>query len=69
MTKRLIDIDDALLDAARDALGTSGVTETVRAALRNAAANASRAKEVEWLLGGGLAPLADAEARAAVWRS
>lgn len=33
MTKRLIEIDDALLEAARGALGTSGITETVVAAL------------------------------------
>lgn len=35
MTKRLIEIDDALLDAAKGALGTSGITETVLAALTN----------------------------------
>jgi len=68
VTKRLIDLDDDLLEAARDALGTSGVSDTVRAALRMAADNAARAREVEWLRAGALEPLADAEARAAVWR-
>ena len=33
MTKRLIEIDDGLLDAAKTALGTAGITETVVAAL------------------------------------
>jgi len=33
VTKRLIEIDDALLDAARGALGTTGITETVVTAL------------------------------------
>lgn len=33
MTKRLIEIDDGLLDAAKAALGTSGITETVVTAL------------------------------------
>lgn len=34
MTKRLIDIDDELLDGAGDALGTKGIADTVRGALR-----------------------------------
>lgn len=34
MTKRLIEIDDALLESARAALGTSGITDTVVAALK-----------------------------------
>ena len=34
MTKRLIEIDNALLDAAKAALGTSGITDTVVAALK-----------------------------------
>lgn len=68
VTKRLIDLDDALLDAAQRELGTSGVSETVRTALRQAAAASARARQVEWLSEGGLAELADAEARAAVWR-
>ena len=33
MTKRLIEIDDALLAAAKAALGTSGSTDTVVASL------------------------------------
>src|SRR5438552_432889 len=37
VTKRLIDIDDELLNSAARELGTSGVSDTVRTALRRAA--------------------------------
>ncbi len=68
MTKRLIDLDDDLLEAAQRELGTSGVSDTVRVALRQAAAAAARARQVEWLAEGGLAELAQSQSRAAVWR-
>jgi Arc/MetJ family transcription regulator len=68
VTKRLIDLDDELLTAAQEQLHTSGVSDTVRAALRHAAATAARARQVEWLVSGGAAELAEADARAAVWR-
>ena len=68
MTKRLIEIDDQLLDGAREALRTTGVSETVREALRQSAAATARARQVEWLTAGGLAELADADKRAEVWR-
>jgi Arc/MetJ family transcription regulator len=68
MTKRLIDLDDELLIAAQRELHTSGVSDTVREALRQSAATAARAREVMWLKDGGLSELATAEARAAVWR-
>ncbi len=68
MTKRLIDIDDDLLDSAARELGTSGVSDTVRTALAQAAAAAARGRQVEWLTEGGLAELANSEQRAAVWR-
>jgi len=38
MTKRLVDIDDEVLEAARTALGTRGIKDTVHAALAGAAA-------------------------------
>src|SRR4051794_35793077 len=50
VTKRLVDIDDADLDAAREALSTSTIKETVGRALREAAASAARRREVERLL-------------------
>lgn len=68
VTKRLIDLDDDLLADAQRELGTTGVSDTVRAALKLAAHAAARARQVDWLRNGGLEPLADRDARAAVWR-
>jgi Arc/MetJ family transcription regulator len=68
MTKRLIELDDELLAQARRELGTEGVTDTVRAALRNAAAAGARARQVRWLTEGGLESLADPDERATIWR-
>jgi Arc/MetJ family transcription regulator len=68
MTKRLIDLDDDLLAEAQRELRTEGVSDTVRAALRHAAASTARARQIRWLTDGGLADLGDAEQRAAVWR-
>jgi Arc/MetJ family transcription regulator len=52
VTKRLVDIDDADLEAARVALSTSTIGETVGRALREAAASAARRREVQRLLDG-----------------
>lgn len=68
MTKRLIDLDDELLARAQRELNTSGVSDTVRAALRQAASAAARARQLAWLREGGLEPLADPDQRADVWR-
>ncbi|MGH3530089.1 MAG: hypothetical protein ACRDQ6_22720 [Pseudonocardiaceae bacterium] len=68
MTKRLIELDDEVLAAAQVALRTQGVTDTVRAALAEAVAAAARARQVNWLQDGGMADLADAQAREDVWR-
>jgi Arc/MetJ family transcription regulator len=68
VTKRLIELDDELLTHAQRELGTSGVSDTVRAALRHAAAASARARQVAWLAEGGLSELADPQARAGVWR-
>lgn len=68
MTKRLIDLDDDLLDAAREALHTDGVSDTVRSALKQAAAAAARTRQVAWLTDGGMADMANPETRADVWR-
>jgi Arc/MetJ family transcription regulator len=68
MTKRLIDLDDELLARAQRELNTSGVSDTVRAALRQAASAAARARQVSWLREGGLETLADPEKRTDVWR-
>ncbi|MFT9635653.1 type II toxin-antitoxin system VapB family antitoxin [Mycobacteroides abscessus subsp. abscessus] len=68
MTKRLIDLDDELVETAQRELGTSTITETVRAALREAAARRARSRQVDWLAQGGLASMADPEQRETVWR-
>jgi len=68
MTKRLIDLDDELLAQAQRELGTNGVSDTVRLALQQAAAASARARQVEWLVAGGMAELTDPNARATVWR-
>jgi len=51
--------DDDLLAAARRELGTTGVSDTVRMALRQAATTAARARQIEWLEQGGLESMAD----------
>jgi Arc/MetJ family transcription regulator len=66
--KRLIDLDDDLLNAAKRELGTTGVSDTVRAALQQASAASARARQVEWLISGGLGEMADPERRGQVWR-
>jgi Arc/MetJ family transcription regulator len=68
MTKRLIDLDDELLARAQAELNTSGVSDTVRAALRQAASATARARQVAWLREGALETLADPDQRADVWR-
>ena len=66
MTKRLIDLDDELLADAQRELNTTGVSDTVRAALQQAAARSARARQVAWLQEGGLEALADSARRAEV---
>jgi Arc/MetJ family transcription regulator len=68
MTKRLIDIDDDLLESARKELGTTGIADTVRSALHLAATRSARISQIEWLKSGGMAEMADKEARDEVWR-
>lgn len=68
MTKRLIDLDDDLVAAAQSELNTTGVSDTVRIALQQAAARSARARQIEWLEQGGLESMADPEARGEVWR-
>ena len=68
MTKRLIELDDDLLAQAKRELHTEGISDTVRAALRYAAASSARARQVKWLTDGGMVPLADGEQRREVWR-
>jgi Arc/MetJ family transcription regulator len=64
MTKRLIDVDDDALDAARAQLGTRTIKDTVNEALRHAA----RLRSAE--LASALTALAEADLddRSAAWR-
>jgi Arc/MetJ family transcription regulator len=66
--KRLIDLDDDLLAAAKRELNTTGVSDTVRTALQQAAAKSARARQIEWLERGGLESMADPDERGEVWR-
>ena len=68
VTKRLVDIDDTDLAAAREALATSTIKETVARALREAAASAARRREVERLTDGSSGALADPVERDQAWR-
>lgn len=68
MTKRLVEIDDADLAAAREVLSTSTIRETVATALREAIAVAARRRELELLESGSSAALADPGERARAWR-
>jgi Arc/MetJ family transcription regulator len=64
VTKRLIDVDDEALDAARVRLGTRTIKDTVNEALREAARQRSTQ------LSDALSALANADLddRAAAWR-
>jgi Arc/MetJ family transcription regulator len=64
MTKRLIDVDDDALDAARARLGTRTIKDTVNEALRSAADQRTAQ------LARALSVLADADLddRSAAWR-
>jgi Arc/MetJ family transcription regulator len=68
MTKRLVDLDDADVAAAREALGTKTLKDTVTQALKEASASAARRREVERLVAGSMKVLADTDTRARVWR-
>jgi Arc/MetJ family transcription regulator len=68
VTKRLIDLDDELLARAQRELHTSGISDTVRAALQQATNAAARARQVAWLRDGGLETMAEPAQRADVWR-
>ena len=69
MAKTLVDIDDALLEAAREVLGTSTKKDTVNAALREVLAAQERRRAVtalfEWT--SRHEPL-DRDARLRAWR-
>lgn len=64
----MMDLDDDLLASAEAELGTVGAADTVRAALDQVASRGARAREIRWLIEGGLTEMSDSGARSAVWR-
>jgi len=68
MAKTLIDVDEEMLTAAQQALGTNTKKETVNAALRAVTALAARRRDLQRLISGGLPDLEDAEVMRAAWQ-
>jgi Arc/MetJ family transcription regulator len=69
MAKTLVDIDDALLEAAREVLGTSTKKDTVNAALREVlAAQERRRASVELIMWGQRNEPWDDSVRDRAWR-
>lgn len=66
--RTVVDIDDQLLAAARDALGTTTKVETVNRALAEVAALAARRRDLDRLCAGGLPDLGDDTLYDAAWR-
>ena len=68
MAKTLIDVDEELLAAAQQALGTTTKKDTVNSALAHAAAFAARRRDLERMCRGGLRDLGDAAVASTAWR-
>lgn len=68
MTKRLVDIDDDLLDAARTALGAKTMKETVNSALAEVVAAELRRRHLRRLVESDGTDLDDDEVMANAWR-
>lgn len=68
MAKTLIDIDEADLVAAQEALHTQTKKDTVNAALREVAALAARRRDLQRLTSDGLPGLGDEEVMRGAWR-
>jgi Arc/MetJ family transcription regulator len=72
MVKRLVDIEDGLLEQAREALGTSTIKETVTAALRQAVRSSQRRARLDDValqrFSSAAADLGDENVMAAAWQ-
>jgi hypothetical protein len=68
MTKRLVEIDDADLAAARASGAYPTIKETVAAGLRELAAVNARRAEIERLRSGSMSAMADKSVRLDAWR-
>lgn len=69
MTKRLIDVDDGLLDKARDALGTRTLKDTVNRALAEVVGAELRRRHADRLSRMEGLDLDDADVMARAWRA
>ena len=70
MTKRLVEIDDDVLNGAQRALGTSTIKDTVNTALRNVAQAATRQnidREALRRFGAAARDLGDPDVMARAW--
>jgi Arc/MetJ family transcription regulator len=72
MVKRLVDIEDSLLDQAREALGTSTIKDTVTVALRRAVQSSQRRARLDdtalQRFSNAAADLGDENVMAAAWQ-
>ena len=68
MSKRLVDIDDALLDEATQILGAATMTEAVNRSLEEVVLAAGRRQHADRLSTLGDLDLADPEVMAGAWR-
>jgi Arc/MetJ family transcription regulator len=68
MTKRLIDVDDDLVEVAKAYLGTSTLKETVNEALREVKARRDREEEAEWWKSDPFPDLRNPEIMDSAWR-
>jgi len=66
--ERLVAIDDELLAAAKEELGTATITATVNEALALVVRRAALREELEFLAAGGMAEMADEKSREQAWR-
>lgn len=69
MTKKLIEIDDHLLDQAKDLLGLETMNEVVDLSLRELVSNELRRRHLRRLTSGDGVDLADEQILSRAWRS
>lgn len=69
MTKRLVDIDDVLLDGARQVLGADTIKDTVNGALEEVVRLALRRRHIERLAAMDGLELDDAAVMEGAWRT
>ncbi|HEU5470346.1 MAG TPA: type II toxin-antitoxin system VapB family antitoxin [Actinophytocola sp.] len=68
MTKRLIDVDDDLIDIAKAYLGTTTLKDTVNSALREIKARRDREAVLAWWATDPLPDLRNPEVMDSAWR-